>query len=152
MRMDAREAVKEMIGSAQNDLEAANATQATVIWEDKDAATEMGQTAAARATGHQSGTHATTRSPVPVLAHSQFSDISQLWMNVAAFLSVSSLRRLACTSSVFRAVLPMCVTTSTAKQFLERDFFLRTMPGLKSGYLFVTSAANEHPEKVCLHL
>jgi len=65
-------------------------------------------------------------SPSPPAELAQFSEFPELWMKVTAFLGVPALGRLSCTASLFRAVLPTCVSISAASAlhpvFFEEQF------------------------------
>ena len=65
------------------------------------------------------GIHVSTESPTTTtpaaLARPTLFEDPDVWMQVASFLCVSALGRLACTAARFRAVLAMCVTTSAAQ-------------------------------------
>jgi len=65
------------------------------------------------------GIHVSTGSPTTTtpaaLARPTFFEDPDVWMQVASFLCVSALGRLACTAARFRAVLAKCVTTSAAQ-------------------------------------
>lgn len=117
-----------------------------------------GETATARASSnHFNSTDTVTRcatttlptfaAPV-TLALSTIFEIPELQMNVTACLCLASLRRLASTTSLLRALLPLSAKTTATNESVERQRFLEKMPEPTIGYFYIRSAETQQAERV----